>query len=59
MPTWFTAYHVVWNVRKRFQFCMLPLGMNYLPADAPEYADMELYFTAFDNGKPMDVPGIR
>jgi hypothetical protein len=39
--------------------CMLPLGMNYLPADAPEYADLELYITAFDNGKPMSVPGIR
>lgn len=59
MPHWFTPYQVVWNARKRFQFCMLPLGMNYLPADAPEYADLELYFTAFDNGKPMSVPGIR
>lgn len=58
-PHWFTPVQVVWNIRKRFQFCMLPLGMNYLPADAPEYADLELYFTAFDNGKPMNVPGIR
>jgi hypothetical protein len=38
---------------------MLPLGTNYLAADAPEYADLELYLTAFDNGKPMSVPGIR
>ena len=59
MPTWLTQFQVVWNVRKRFQFCMVPLGMNYLPADAPEYADLELYFTAFDNGKPMSVPGMR
>ena len=58
-PHWFTPFQVVWNMRKRFQFCMLPLGMNYLPADAPEYADLELYFTAFDNGQPMNVPGIR
>jgi hypothetical protein len=33
--------------------------MNMLPADAPEYADLELYLTAFDQGKPMNVPGIR
>ena len=33
--------------------------MNYLPADAPEYADLELYLTSFDNGKPISVPGIR
>lgn len=58
-PLWFMAYRGVWDIRKRFQVCMLPLGMNYLPADAPEYADLELYLTAFDNGKPMSVPGIR
>jgi sulfur-oxidizing protein SoxA len=58
-PLWFNAYLGVWDIRKRFQVCMLPLGMNYLPADAPEYADLELYITAFDNGKPMSVPGIR
>jgi sulfur-oxidizing protein SoxA len=58
-PYWFTIVETLWNVRHRLQFCMLPLGMNYLPADAPEYADLELYLTAFDNGKPMSVPGIR
>jgi L-cysteine S-thiosulfotransferase len=58
-PLWFMAYRGVWDIRKRFQVCMLPLGMNYLPADAPEYADLELYLTAFDNGKPVSVPGIR
>ena len=58
-PLWFNAYQGTWDIRKRFQVCMLPLGMNYLPADAPEYADLELYLTAFDNGKPMSVPGIR
>ena len=58
-PLWFMAYRGVWDIRKRFQVCMLPLGMNYLPADAPEYADLELFMTAFDNGKPMSVPGVR
>jgi sulfur-oxidizing protein SoxA len=58
-PLWFMAYRGIWDIRKRFQVCMLPLGMNYLPADAPEYADLELYMTAFDNGKPISVPGIR
>ena len=58
-PLWFNAYRGVWDIRKRFQVCMLPLGMNYLPADAPEYADLELYLTSFDNGKPMSVPGVR
>ena len=38
---------------------MLPLGMNYLPADAVEYAELELYLTSFAHGKPMHVPGIR
>jgi L-cysteine S-thiosulfotransferase len=59
LPTLMAQFQVIWNVRKRFQFCMVPLGGNYLAADAPEYADLELYFTAFDNGKAMSVPGIR
>ena len=58
-PVWFTIPRTTWSIRTRFQFCMLPLGTNYLAADAPEYADLELYLTAFDNGKPLSVPGIR
>jgi sulfur-oxidizing protein SoxA len=58
-PTWRTNFQVVWDIRKRMQWCMTPLGMNYLAADTPEYADLELYLTSFDNGKPMSVPGIR
>ena len=58
-PVWFTIPRTIWSIRMRFQFCMLPLGTNYLAADAPEYADLELYLTAFDNGKPISVPGIR
>ena len=46
-------------MRKRMQWCMIPLGANMLAADAIEYAELELYLTAFDVGKPMSVPGIR
>lgn len=58
-PTFRTNFGLVWDMRKRMQWCMLPLGMNYLPADAVEYAEIELYLTAFDNGKRLSVPGIR
>jgi sulfur-oxidizing protein SoxA len=58
-PTWRTGLGVVWDIRKRMQWCMLPIGMNYLPADAVEYAELELYLTSFAHGKPMNVPGIR
>jgi sulfur-oxidizing protein SoxA len=58
-PTWRTSQNQVWDMRKRMQWCMTPLGMNMLPADAIEYAELELYLATFDNGKPMSVPGIR
>jgi sulfur-oxidizing protein SoxA len=58
-PTWRTSLADVWDMRKRFQWCMTPLGTNMLAADAPEYAELELYLTSFDNGKLMSVPGIR
>ncbi len=58
-PTWRTSQNQVWDMRKRMQWCMTPLGMNMLPADAIEYAELELYLTSFDVGKPMSVPGIR
>jgi len=38
---------------------MTPLGANMLAADAIEYAELELYLTSFDNGKPISAPGIR
>jgi len=59
IPTWRTDRAEVWDMRKRFQWCMTPLGMNMLAADSIEYAELELYLTAFDNGKPLSVPGIR
>jgi len=58
-PTWRTDRAEVWDMRKRLQWCMTPLGMNMLASDSIEYAELELYLTAFDNGKPLSVPGIR
>ena len=58
-PVWRTSLGEVWDMRKRFQWCMTPLGANMLAADSIEYAELELYLTAFDNGKPLTVPGIR
>lgn len=58
-PTWRTSQNDAWDMRRRFQWCMTPLGTNMLAADAIEYAELELYLTQFDVGKPMSVPGIR
>lgn len=58
-PLWRTNFSKVWDARKRFQWCMLPLGMNYLPSDSVEYSELELYLTSFGQGKPLNVPGIR
>jgi L-cysteine S-thiosulfotransferase len=58
-PTWRTSQNDAWDMRRRFQWCMTPLGTNMLAADSVEYAELELYLTQFDNGKPMSVPGIR
>ncbi len=58
-PTWRTSQGEVWDMRKRMQWCMTPLGMNMLPSDSVEYAELELYLATFDDGKPLSVPGIR
>ncbi len=58
-PLWRTSQGEVWDMRKRFQWCMTPLGMNMLPADAIEYAELEMFLTTFDKGRPLSVPGIR
>jgi sulfur-oxidizing protein SoxA len=58
-PTWRTSQGQVWDMRRRMQWCLTPLGMNMLPADAVEYAELELFLTSFDQGKPLSVPGIR
>jgi len=58
-PTWRTNQNEVWDMRKRMQWCMTPLGANMLAADSVEYAELELFLTTFDVGKPISVPGIR
>ena len=58
-PTWRTDRNEIWDMRKRFQWCMTPLGANMLAADAVEYAELELFLTTFDVGKPISAPGIR
>jgi sulfur-oxidizing protein SoxA len=58
-PTWRTSQTELWDMRKRMQWCMTPLGMNMLPSDSIEYAELEFYLTTFDVGKPISVPGIR
>jgi sulfur-oxidizing protein SoxA len=58
-PLWRTNFTRVWDPRKRFQWCMLPLGMNYLAADSVEYAEMEFYLASIGQGKPLTAPGIR
>ena len=58
-PTWRTSQADVWDMRKRMQWCMTPLGTNMLAADAVEYAELELYLASFDVGKLVSVPGIR
>ena len=58
-PTWRTSQADVWDMRKRMQWCMTPLGANMLAADSVEYAELELYLASFDQGKPISVPGIR
>jgi sulfur-oxidizing protein SoxA len=57
--TFRTDRNQLWDMRKRFQWCMTPLGANMLAADSVEYAELELYLTSFDQGKPLSVPGIR
>ena len=57
-PTFRTNFTKLWDTRKRFQWCMLPLGMNFIPGDSAEYAELELYLASFAQGKPVNVPGM-
>jgi L-cysteine S-thiosulfotransferase len=50
-PYWRTAQQRIWDIRIRMQWCMTPLGTNYLPGDAPEYADLETFITSKQQGK--------
>jgi len=58
-PAWRTSFGEVWSLRRRIQWCMLPHGANNLAADAVEYADLELYMASFDQGKPLNAPGLK
>ena len=57
-PTYRTNFTRLWDIRKRFQWCMLPLGMNFIPGDSVEYAELELYLTSLGQGEPLSVPGM-
>lgn len=57
-PTYRTNFTRPWDIRKRFQWCMLPLGMNFIPGDSIEFAELELFLTSFGQGKPLNVPGL-
>lgn len=57
-PTFRTNFSKVWDIRKRFQWCTLPLGMNFIPGDSVEYAELELYLASFGQGKPLRAPGL-
>ncbi|MDD2814412.1 MAG: sulfur oxidation c-type cytochrome SoxA [Thiotrichaceae bacterium] len=58
-PTYRTSRGEIWDIRKRLQWCNVSVRANELPPDASEYAELELYLTAINNGQIMNVPGIR
>jgi L-cysteine S-thiosulfotransferase len=58
-PTYRTSRSQIWDLRKRFQWCNVSVRANDLPADAPQYGDLELYLTSLSNGKKCSIPGIR
>jgi sulfur oxidation c-type cytochrome SoxA/sulfur oxidation c-type cytochrome SoxX len=55
-PYWRTSQQRLYDIRTRFQWCMTPLGTNYLPGDSPEYADLETYIVSRQLGKKVTVP---
>lgn len=58
-PVWRTSRSLIWDIRKRFQWCNVRVRANDLEADSAEYGDIELYLTAQSNGLPVSGPGIR
>lgn len=55
-PYWRTAQQRIWDIRIRMQWCMTPLGTNYLAGDSPEYADLETYIISRQQGNEVVVP---
>jgi sulfur-oxidizing protein SoxA len=58
-PVFRTSKDLIWDIRKRFQWCNVSVRANELEPDAPEYGDIELYLTVKNKGKVLSVPGIR
>lgn len=58
-PTYRTSRGEIWDIRKRFQWCGVAVRANDLPPDAAEYGDLEMYLMSKNNGRILNVPGIR
>jgi sulfur-oxidizing protein SoxA len=58
-PTYRTSRGAIWDIRKRFQWCGAAIRANELPPDAPEYGDIEIYLAILNNGRILNVPGLR
>ena len=41
------------------QWCNVAIRANEMAPGAAEYAELELYIASLNNGKPLNVPGIR
>lgn len=59
-PYYRTSQAQMWDIRMRFQWCMLPLRTNYIAGDSPEYADLETFLVAqqTQRGDRVEVPRI-
>ncbi len=55
-PYWRTSQQRLYDIRTRMQWCMTPLGTNYLPGDSPEYADLETFIISRQLGTEVMVP---
>lgn len=58
-PLWRTSRGETWDIRKRFQWCNVAIRANELLPDAPEYGEIELALSVYNNGLKMSAPGIR
>lgn len=58
-PTFRTSSSEIWDLPKRFQWCNVAVRANELPPDAIEYGDIELALAALNQGRKVNVPGIR
>jgi sulfur-oxidizing protein SoxA len=58
-PTFRTSRSEAWTFGRRMQWCNVAIRANEMAPGAPQYADLELYIASLNNGKVLDVPGIR